>query len=143
MENSVVGEKRLNWGLIGCGDIVKKRVGPALRDLDNCNLLAVSRANPELVEECARDFGAKRWYHRWWELLDDGEIEAVYIATPPHLHEEQAIAAAERGKHIICEKPMSLSVEGCKRMIDAAKINGVSLSVAYYRHFYPIIRRVK
>ncbi len=137
------GKKSLNWGLIGCGDIVQKRVGPALRDLDNCNLVAVARANSSKAEECAKRFDAARWYGNWKELIGDNDVEAVYIATPPYLHESQTVSAAEMGKHIVCEKPMSLSVDSCKRMIDAAKANGVSLSIAYYRHFYPIIRRVK
>ncbi len=135
--------KILNWGLIGCGDIVQKRVGPALRNLENCDLIAVARADVGRVEKCARELGAKRWYTNWRELLDDREIDAVYIATPPYLHEEQAIVAAEKGKHIICEKPMSISVDGCKRMVEAAENNSVSLSIAYYRHFYPIIGRIK
>ncbi len=133
----------LNWGLIGCGDIVNKRVGAALRDLDNCNLVAVSRARGNLAEGCAREFGASRWYDDWHELLEDRDVQAVYVATPPYLHAEQTIAAAKKGKHVICEKPMALSTEDCRRMIDACSENNVSLSIAYYRRFYPVIKRVK
>ncbi len=73
----------------------------------------------------------------------DYEVDAIYVATPVHLHAEQTIAAAERGKHVLCEKPMGLNVAECDRMIDACRSNDVKLGVAYYRHFYPVVRRVK
>jgi predicted dehydrogenase len=133
----------LRWGLIGCGDIAQKRVAPALRDLDNCRLVAVSRAQHDLAERFARQFGAGRWYRDWQDLLKDEEIDAVYIATPPHLHAEQTIAAAEAGKHVICEKPMAMDARECRRMIAASRSAGVRLSVAYYRRFYPVVNRIK
>src|SRR5918911_4265141 len=131
------------WGLIGCGDIAHKRVAPALRDLHNCDLVAVSRADSDKAESFAREFGASRWYRDWRELIADEEVEAIYVATPVHLHAEQTIAAAEAGKHILCEKPMAMSVEECDRMIAACEANQVKLGVAYYRHHYPIIERIR
>jgi predicted dehydrogenase len=135
--------KALNWGLIGAGDIARKRIAPALRDLANCNFVAVCRARPELAKEFAREFGAKKWFARPEDLLADAETEAVYVATPVFLHAAQTIKAAEAGKHVLCEKPMALSVAECDRMIAACKANGVKLGIAYYRHFYPVINRVK
>jgi predicted dehydrogenase len=129
--------------LIGCGDISRKRVAPALRDSPFCELVAVSRARAELAESFAHEFGARRWCAEWQELLTDYEVDAIYVATPVHLHAEQTIAAAERGKHVLCEKPMALSVADCDRMITACRANDVKLGVAYYRHFYPVVRRVK
>jgi predicted dehydrogenase len=67
----------------------------------------------------------------------------VYLATPVHLHAEQAIAAAEAGKHVLCEKPMALTAGDCERMIAAARAHGVRLGVAYYRHHYPVIARLR
>ena len=135
--------RTLNWGLIGAGDIARKRIAPALRDLPNCNFVAVSRARAELAEEFAREFGARKWFARWEDLLADDETQAVYLATPVYLHAEQTVKAAEAGKHVLCEKPMALSVAECSEMIAACKANGVRLGVAYYRHFYPLIDRVK
>lgn len=135
--------KSLKWGLIGCGDISKNRVAPALRDLSNCDLVAVNRKNYAKAEPFAKEFGARTWYKTWQELLADDEIEAVYIATPVNLHAEQTIAAAEAGKHILCEKPMAMNAAECDRMIHAAEQNGVKLGVAYYRHFYPVVQRIK
>ena len=135
--------KKLNWGLIGCGDISQKRVAPALRDLPECNLLAVNRARTDLAESFAREFGANRWYADWQDLINDKEIDAVYIATPVNLHAEQTMAAAKAGKHILCEKPMALNTQECDQMIAACQENNVKLSIAYYRHFYPVIERIK
>ena len=138
-----MSSSKVRWGLVGCGDISRKRVAPALRDSASCELVAVSRARAELAESFAHEFGARRWYSDWRELLSDREIDAVYIATPVHLHAEQTIAAAEAGKHVLCEKPMALNVADCDRMIAACRANNVKLGVAYYRHFYPGVRRVK
>lgn len=135
--------KKLRWGLIGCGDISRKRVAPALRDIPESETIAVSRARTELAEAFAQEFGARRWYPDWRDLLGDPEIDAVYIATPVDLHCEQTIAAAEAGKHVLCEKPMAMNTAECDRMIIACRANHVRLGVAYYRHFYPVIYRAK
>jgi predicted dehydrogenase len=133
----------LRWGLIGCGDIARKRIAPAFRDLPNCELVAVSRADFAKAESFAHEFGARHWYQKWEDLVADEEVDAVYIATPVHLHAAQAIAAADAGKHVLTEKPMGLSVDECDRMIDACDANQVRLGVAYYRRFYPVIERIK
>lgn len=135
--------QKVRWGLIGCGDISQKRVAPALRDSSWCDLIAVSRAQSHLAESFARQFGARRWYADWRELVRDEEIDAVYIATPVHLHAGQTIAAAQAGKHVLCEKPMALDVDQCDQMIAACRANTVKLGVAYYRHFYRVVKRVK
>jgi predicted dehydrogenase len=135
--------RRVHWGLIGCGDIARRRVAPALVALRDCELVAVSRACADELESFAREFGVRRWYADWRQLLDDTEVEAVYIATPVHLHAAQTIAAAEAGKHVLCEKPMAMDVAECDRMIAACAANGVRLGVAYYRHFYPVIERIR
>ena len=133
----------VRWGLIGAGDIARKRIAPALRDLPNCEFVSVSRSRSELAEEFANEFGARKWFADWRELVSDPEIDAVYIATPVYLHAEQTIAAADAGKHVLCEKPMALSVKECDEMIAACRSNDVKLGIAYYRRFYPVIKRVK
>jgi predicted dehydrogenase len=135
--------KKLRWGLIGCGDISRKRVAPALRHIPECELIAVSRGRVDLAEAFANEFGAKRWYGDWRELIADDEIDAVYIATPVYLHAEQTVAAAEAGKSVLCEKPMAMNPEECEQMIAVCEFEGVALGVAYYRRFYPAIRRIK
>jgi predicted dehydrogenase len=135
--------RKLRWGLVGCGDIARKRVAPALRDLPDCEFVAVSRARAELAESFAREFGARRWHRTADDLFADPGIEAVYIATPVHFHAGQTVAAARAGKHVLCEKPMALSVSECERMIDACREAGVTLGVAYYRRFYPVLVRAR
>jgi predicted dehydrogenase len=139
----MAAQRTIGWGLIGCGDIARKRVAPAIRDHADSALVAVSRAQSALAEGFAREFGAPRWYADWRELLKYEAVEAVYIATPVHLHAEQAIAAAESGRHVLCEKPMAIDRAACDRMLDACRANGVRLGVAYYRHFYPVLLRAR
>ncbi len=133
----------VKWGLIGCGDISRKRVAPGLASGKRCQLVAVSRARGDLAADFAREFGARRWYSDWRDLVADNEVDAVYIATPVYLHAEQTTAAANSGKHVLCEKPMALTVSECDVMINACERNRVALGVSYYRHFYPVIDRVK
>ncbi|MFL6253602.1 MAG: Gfo/Idh/MocA family protein [Pyrinomonadaceae bacterium] len=135
--------RKVGWGLVGCGDIARRRVAPALRDLDNCELVAVSRADAARAESFAKEFGVKRWHADWRDLIKDTEVKAVYVATPVHLHAEQGVAAAEAGKHVLCEKPLALNAAECERMNAAAEANGVLLGVAYYRRFYPAVERVR
>jgi predicted dehydrogenase len=138
-ENSSV----LRWGLIGAGDIVRRRVAPALNALENCDLVAVSRERAELAKSFAAEFGIRKWFGDWRHLVADDEIDAVYVATPVYLHAEQTIAAAEAGKNVLCEKPMALNTADCDRMIAACASNNVQLGVAYYRRFYPVLARVR
>src|SRR5919197_2060291 len=131
------------WGLIGAGDIVRRRVAPALRESSRCELVAISRARADLAAEFASTFSARRWYRRWRDLVVDPDVEGVYVATPVHVHAEQTIAAAEAGKHVLCEKPMAMDAAECDRMIAACRANGVRLGIAYYRRFYPTVRRIE
>jgi predicted dehydrogenase len=135
--------EKIRWGLIGCGDIARKRVAPALVALEKSSLHAIARSHAELAQSFAKEFGAKTWYVDWRDLIRDPEIDAVYIATPVALHAEQTIAAAKQGKHVLCEKPMALSAKECRRMMHACKRQGVTLGIAYYRHMYPVILRIK
>lgn len=129
--------------MIGAGDIARKRIAPALNEIENCEFVSVSRSRAHSAEEFANEFGAKKWFADWRELVRDEETNAVYIATPVFLHREQTVAAAENGKHVLCEKPLALNAKECDEMIAACKANGVKLGVAYYRPFYPLIEKVK
>ena len=133
----------VGWGLVGCGDIAAKRVAAALGRAEGSALVTVARARAALAAEFAERHGARRWHADWRDVLKDPEVDAVYLATPVHLHAEQATAAAESGKHVLCEKPMALDAAGCERMIAAARAHGVRLGIAYYRHHYPVIARLR
>jgi predicted dehydrogenase len=114
-----------------------------MRESPASELVAVSRARSDLAEAFAAEFGARRWHARWPDLVSDRDVEGVYVATPVDVHAEQTIAAAERGKHVLCEKPMAMDTAECDRMIAACRANGVTLGIAYYRRFYPAVTRVK
>jgi predicted dehydrogenase len=118
-------------------------VAAALRDAPGSTLAAVSRARADLAQASAAAFGADRWHARWEDLVNDPGIDAVYVATPVHLHAAQTIAAAAAGKHVLCEKPMAMDVAECDRMIAACRASHVTLGIAYYRHFYPAVARIR
>src|SRR5712691_4007190 len=113
----------VRWGLIGAGDIVRKRVAEALRDGRGCELVAVSRARADLVESFGREIGVRRCHADWHDLVRDDQVEAVYVATPVDVHTEQTVAAAGAGKHVLCEKPMAINTAQCDRMIAACAAN--------------------
>ena len=134
---------KIRWGIIGAGDIVRKRIVTALQELENCEIAAITRGKAELAEAFAAEFGIPKWYADHREMLGSGDIDAVYIASPVFLHAEHTIAAAEAGVHVLCEKPMAMNVAECDRMIAACEASDVKLGIAYYRRFYPVIERIR
>ena len=133
----------LRWGILGCGDVAEYKGGPPLYTVDDSELIAVMRRDPAKAESFAERHGAKRFYTDIDALLADDELNAIYIATPPYLHCEQTLRVAAAGKHVLCEKPMAMTVEECQRMVDACHAAGVTLMLAYYRNFYPNIVKMK
>ncbi len=133
----------LGWGIIGCGDVAEHKGGPALYGVAASELVAVMRRDGAKAADFARRHGARRWYDRADELLGDAEVNAVYVATPVSTHRAYTVAAAEAGKHVLCEKPMAMSVAECREMIAACRANEVMLTIAYYRRSYPVVQRMK
>jgi predicted dehydrogenase len=142
-QSAIDNQKCVRWGLIGCGDIARKRVAPALSESQHSELVGISRANRDLLDEFADAFRVPNRFADWRELVARDDVDAVYIATPVNLHATQTVAAAESGKHVLCEKPMALNVAECDRMLAAANARGVKLGIAYYRQFYPVVKRMK
>jgi len=133
----------IQWGIIGCGDIVRRRVAPALEALPDCKLSAVARRDPEGLEGCQQELRAEGGFADWRKLVRNDLIDAVYIATPVRLHCEQVLEALHQGKHVLCEKPLGMDAEECLKILAASRTSTGHLGVAYYRHFYPAVRRVK
>ena len=96
-----------------------------------------------MTESSARELGGSKGYSTWQKLVHDPDIEAVYIATPVYLHAEMTMAAAAAGKHVLCEKPMAMNPGECDKMIEACRKHNIKLGIAYYRHFYPVLNRIK
>lgn len=133
----------IRWGLIGCGDVARKRVAQAIKNEPRSRLVAACRRNQARLNEFCDTFDIERRYAEADELINDQEIDAVYIATPVKEHLPQTLAAAKAGKHVLVEKPMAMTVSECDQMIAACKDAGVKLSVAYYRRFYPLVHRIE
>lgn len=137
------GSGTLGWAVLGCGDITEKRGAPAILAQEQSRLVGFHSRTPARAEEFARRFGADRWTTNREELLADPAVTAVYVATEHHRHHEDVLAAAEAGKHVLCEKPLANSVEEGRQMIDACRAAGVALQVAYYRRYYPKLVKMK
>mgnify|MGYP001127150223 CR=1 FL=1 len=133
----------VSWGIIGCGEVCEKKSGPALAGAPGSRLVAVMRRTGRLAEDFARRHNVPRFYDTVEGLLGDPEVQAAYVSTPNNTHLEPVLAAAEAGKHVLCEKPMARSAAACRQMIDACREAGVVLAVAYYRRCYPTILRTK
>lgn len=133
----------INWGIIGCGDVTEVKSGPAFNKVNNSRLVAVMRRNVEKAKDYARRHGVPKWYGNSNELINDPEVNAVYVATPPLQHEEYTIAALKAGKPVYVEKPMALDANAAQRMEQAAKETAVKLTVAHYRRQQPIFKKIK
>lgn len=131
----------LGWGIIGPGGIARRFAGqlPASRD---GRLVAVASRDATRAEEFGRQFGAARWYGDYAQLLADGEVDAVYIATPHPMHVTWAIRAAEAGKHVLCEKPLAVTAAHAMAAIEAARRHDVFLMEAYMYRCHPQTRRL-
>lgn len=125
------------WGIIGCGDVTEVKSGPGFQQADGSALVAVMRRDLAKAEDYARRHHVPRAYARAEALIDDPEVDAVYIATPPSSHCELTLAVAAAGKPCLVEKPMAMNHGECLRMIDACAARGVPLWVAYYRRALP------
>jgi predicted dehydrogenase len=133
----------VRWGIIGVGDVCEVKSGPSLQLANNSKLIAVMRRNADKSKDFALRHGVKKWYANADELINDPEVNTIYIATPPSSHKYYTLKAAEAGKPVYVEKPMGRSYEECEEMVKACKGLGVPLFVAYYRRALPNILKVK
>src|SRR5262245_13349638 len=134
---------RVRWGIIGCGDVTEVKSGPAFQQVAGSELVAVMRRNGERAADYARRHGVPRWYDRAEDLVDDKEVDAVYVATPPGSHLEVALMACAARKPAYVEKPMARSFSECRRMVQAFEAARVPLFVAYYRRALDRFRAVR
>jgi predicted dehydrogenase len=135
--------EQLNWGIIGCGNVCEIKSGPAFQLLDNSTLKAVMRRDKEKVTDFATRHHVNKWYTNADELIEDKQVNAIYVATPPNMHAHYAIKAMKAGKPVYVEKPMALNYAQSLQMIETSKNTGVPLFVAYYRRFFPYFLKIK
>lgn len=135
--------EKICWGIIGCGNVTEKKSGPALDKINNSSLVAVMRRTGELAKDYAARHNVSRWYDQAEELINDSEVNAVYIATPPSTHKKYTVMAAEAGLPVYVEKPMARNHKEAQAMIKVCQDNGVQLHVAYYRRAMPRFLKIK
>lgn len=135
--------QEVNWGIIGCGNVTELKSGPAFNKVEHSRLVAVMRRNAALAEDYAKRHGVPKWYADADQLINDPEVNAVYIATPPNTHARYAIQAMRAGKPVYVEKPMALNYKECQEMIKVSEETGMPLFVAYYRRTLPAFLKTK
>ena len=127
--------KLIRWGILGTAKIATK-VGAAIQRASNARLAGIASRSLEHAREWSGEHGAERAFGSYDELLDDPEIDAVYIPLPPSLHAEWTIRAAEKGKHVLCEKPTEVNGAETARMTAACLRCGVQFmdGVMWFHH---------
>lgn len=143
MKNKSIIDGNVQWGIIGCGDVTEVKSGPAFQKAPHSALVAVMRRSADRAADYARRHGVPSWYDDADLLINDPEVNAIYVATPPSTHAEYAIKAMRAGKPVYVEKPMALNTAECLEMIEVSRQTGVPLYVAYYRRALPLFVKIK
>ena len=132
----------IKWGMIGAGDVTEVKSGPAFKKVPHSDLVAVMRRDAVKVQDYARRHGIRKWYTDAKQLIDDEEVNAVYIATPPDTHLQYCMMALQAGKAVYVEKPVTLNVEEAMRLANYVQKVGGCLSVAHYRREQPYFKKI-
>ena len=135
--------KILKWGFIGCGEVTEKKSGPAFSEVPGSTVEAVMSRSEKNARRYAERHGINKWYTDAQELIDDPDVNAIYIATPPSSHATFAIMAMKAGKPVYVEKPLAANYEDCARVNRVSEETGVPCFVAYYRRYLPYFQKVK
>lgn len=133
----------VKWGIIGCGNVTEKKSGQAYNKVPNSKLVAVMRRNAEKAADYAARHKVDRWYSNAELLMNDSEVNAVSVATPPASHLEYAIAALQKGLNVYVEKPVTRNAAEAQAMANAVKQYKGKLTVAHYRRALPMFLYVK
>ncbi|HSF85864.1 MAG TPA: Gfo/Idh/MocA family oxidoreductase [Acidimicrobiia bacterium] len=129
--------ERLRFGVLSTADIGMEKVTPAIAAADNCDVIAIASRDGDRAQEAARKLGIPRAYGSYAGLLDDPDVDAVYIPLPNHLHAEWTIAAANAGKHVLCEKPLAMNAAEARRVVEACTDAGVVMMEAFMYRLHP------
>lgn len=135
--------KEISWGFIGCGEVTEKKSGPAFNAVPGSHVEAVMSRNEQKARSYAERHHIPRWYTDAQQLIDNPDINAIYIATPPSSHATFAIMAMKAGKPVYVEKPLASSYDDCARINRISKETGMPCFVAYYRRYLPYFQKVK
>lgn len=135
--------KQIRWGMVGCGSVTELKSGPAFNKVQDSKLVAVMRRYGEKAKDYAMRHNVPKWYDNADELINDADVNAVYIATPPDSHASYTIKVAAAQKPVYVEKPMARNYSECREMLDACEKANVPLFVAYYRRTLPDFLKIK
>lgn len=135
--------KEISWGFIGCGEVTEKKSGPAFDEVPGSHVEAVMARNEAKTRVYAERHHIKKWYTDAQALIDDPNVNAVYIATPPSSHATFAVMAMRSGKPCYIEKPLAANYDDCQRINRISEETGVPCFVAYYRRYLPYFQKVK
>ena len=135
--------KEIRWGFIGCGEVTEKKSGPAFNLVPGSRIQAVMSRSKEKASSYAERHNIPRWYADALQLINDPEVNAIYIATPPSSHATYAIMAMKAGKPVYVEKPLASSYLDCQRINRVSEQTRVPCFVAYYRRCLPYFQKVK
>jgi predicted dehydrogenase len=134
----------IKWGMIGCGNVTEKKAGaPAMNKVPHSKLVAVMARNIEKAKDYAQRHDVPKWYDNVDELINDPEVNAIYIATPPDVHLEYTRKALQAGKPVYVEKPMARNFAECEEMNRISRETGLPIFVAYYRRTLPYFVKLK
>ncbi|MGD9855753.1 MAG: Gfo/Idh/MocA family protein [Planctomycetaceae bacterium] len=133
----------VKFGILGCGRIVERGLAPGLANSPDAELYAIASQRPGVAAERAAKYGAARAYDSYEALLADPDVQAVYVPCTGEEHHRWTIAAAEAGKHVLCEKPLARSVSDAEQMIAACADAGVVLQEAFMWRHHPRTQRAK
>ena len=133
----------VHWGIIGVGDVCEVKSAPAMNKIKRSSLVAVMRRNGEKAKDYAERHDVPKWYDDADDLMNDPDINAIYIATPPNAHEELTNKSFRVGKPVYVEKPMGRTFIECYSMIAASTKAELPLYVAYYRRALPNFMKIK
>jgi predicted dehydrogenase len=133
----------IKWGIIGCGNVTEVKSGPAFNKVKDSSLIAVMRRDGRLAEDYARRHNVPKFYTRASDLINDNEVNAVYIATPPQSHAGYALEVIKARKPVYIEKPMALNYTECLKINELADKYRIPVFVAYYRRALPGFLLVK
>lgn len=128
---------KVRWGVLGVAKIAVTKVIPGMQQGGLCEVTAIASRTSDRAREAANQLGIPKAHGSYEDLLADPGIDAVYIPLPNHLHVPWAIKAAEAGKHVLCEKPISLSVKECRKLIGVRDATGVKIGEAFMVHSHP------
>ncbi|MBG1268493.1 Gfo/Idh/MocA family protein [Nostoc sp. WHI] len=132
-------KRKIRYAVVGLGWFAQEAALPAFAPTENSEVVALVSDDPTKREELSKQYGIQRTYsyEEYEDCLTSGEVDAVYIALPNHLHCEYTVRAANQAIHVLCEKPMAVTEQECEAMIKAANDNGVKLMIAYRLHLEP------